>query len=404
VSPPTPDRAQQILLASGVAGGVEPARFEAWCEGHRGAQCTAWLDAELTLPLLAEAGATFADESVLADYARRVLSHYEHETHGAVATWRSGPRAGACLALVPVDVQALRAAATRHAVRLESLRPLWTGALALARRAHPVLQDSGGLLVVERCIVTVIEIAGGRISALQRHWLAQCDAAELDPLVRELGGAAGPLVALGHGLRGEPPARLQVIGSLAQEPATLLGQLASIRGALAPDFAAAPSPRLRPLGWALAGTGACMLALSATTAYDAYQTLDVEPAPAAVSAASGSPTMAATPARGTGEQEPEAATRAALAKLDYPWAQLFAASESAAPRGGAWLALEHRAAQPELRVSGLAPSVEEALAVAQRLGRAPGVADAFVARSEPRENGLVEFDVSVRPAIAGGRP
>jgi hypothetical protein len=60
--------------------------------------------------------------------------------------------------------------------------------------------------------------------------------------------------------------------------------------------------------------------------------------------------------------------------------------------------------QPELRLSGLAPSTAEALEVAQRLARAPGITDAFVSRSEPRENGPVEFDISVRPDLAGGRP
>jgi len=405
VSRPTPEGVQHILLEPAGTGGIEPGRFEAWCEAHRGARCAVWLAAELTLPLLAEPGATFADEVALATYARRVLSHYEHETEGAAAAWRSARRTGVCLLLAPADAQALREAAVRHRVRLEGLRPLWTGALALALREHPALQDQGCLLVVERCIVTAIELSRGGVTGLQRHWLARDDAGELTRLAHELGSAGAPVLALGHGLPGEPPPALRVIGSLAQEPAALLARFdeAALRS-LAPDFAPAPSARMRSLGWALAGTAACVLTLAVGSAYDALGALSAGADPAAELSVVDAASRVPAGVRADGEQGALPAARVAQARLAYPWPALFMASEAATPRGGIWLTLEHRASQPELRLSGLAPSTEEALVVAQRLARAPGIADAFVSRSEPRENGPVEFEISVRPGVAGVAP
>jgi hypothetical protein len=405
VSRPTPERAHHVLLAPGGSGGIEPSQFEAWCQAHRGARCVVWLAAELTLPLLTEPGAVFADEAAVAAYARRVLSHYDHETQGAAAAWRSRRRTGICLMLAPADAQALREAANRHAVRLEGLRPLWTGALALALLEHPALQDQGCLLVAERCIVTAIEFAGGSMARLQRHWLARDDAGDLLRLAQELGSTGSVVLALGHGLPGEPPSALRAIGSLAQEPAALLAQLdkAAFRG-MAPDFAPAPMPRLRSLGWVLAGTAVSVLALAVGSAYDAYEALNAQADPAAEISNIESPSPGAALARADGEHKALPAARVALARLDYPWQALFMASEAATPRGGTWLRFEHQASQSEMRLSGLASSTEEALAVAQRLARAPGITDAFVSRSEPRESGAVEFDVSVRPAVAGGRP
>lgn len=407
MSRPTPERAHHVLLepAGAGAGGIEPSQFEAWCEARSGARGVVWLAAELTLPLLTEPGAVFTDEAALASYARRVLSHYDHETEGAAATWRSGRRAGVCLLLAPADALALQEAAGRHAMRLEGLYPLWTGALALALREHPDLQVRGALLVVERRVVTAIELSAGGIVGLQRHWLESDDAGELARLAHDPALAGGPVLALGHGLPGQPPAALRVIGSLAQEPAALLAQLAegTLRG-LKPDFAASSSPRLRSLGWALAGTAACVLALAVGSAFDALQDLRAAADPAADLSPVDSSSSAGALARGNREQAPVPTARVALARLAYPWPDLFVAAETAAPRGGMWLTLEHRALQPELRLSGLAPSTAEALAVAQRLAQAPGITDAFVSRSEPRENGPVEFDVSVRPDLAGGRP
>jgi hypothetical protein len=402
VSRPTPERAQHVLLEPAGSGGIEPGQFDAWCEAHRGARCVAWLSAELTLPLLAEPGAVFADEAALAAYARRVLSHYEHQTEGAAAAWRSGRRAGVCLLLGPADAQVLREATVRHAVRLEGLRPLWTGALALALREHPTLRDRGWLLVVERCIVTAIKFSGAGIVSLQRHWLARDDAGELARLARELGG---PVFAVGHSLAGEPPPALRVIGSLGQQPAALLARFddAALHG-LPPNFAPAPAPRLRLMGWALAGTAACVLALAVGSAHDAYGSLSAAANTTAEIGVVDPTPPGKVPARADREQGPVPAARVAQARLAYPWPALFMASEAATPSGGVWLTLEHRASQPEMRLSGLAPSTEEALAVAQRLAQAPGIKDAFVSRSEPRENGPVEFDVSVRPGVAGAAP
>jgi hypothetical protein len=334
-----------------------------------------------------------------------VLSHYEHDTQGATAAWRSGQRAGICLLLAPADLQALREAAAGAAVRLDGVHPLWAGAVALALQEQPDLQDQGCVCVVEGCIVTVIELSGGGMVRLQRHWLAHADAGELARLVVEHAPSDGPLIAIGHGVSGEPPASLRVVGSLAQAPGALLARFAEAPlGEVAPDFVRVLPPRLRSLGWAMAGTAACVLALALGSAWDAYGALSAEASPEAdASTFDATPTDAVSP-KAEAEQKALVAERAAQARLAYPWPQLFVAAEAAAPRGGSWLSLEHRATQSELRLSGLAPNTGEALAVAQRLAGTPGIADAFVSRSEPRDSGLIEFVVSVRPEAARGTP
>lgn len=404
MSPPMPE-VQSLLLGEGGLGPEGPA-FEAWCAAHSATRCRLWLGAEVECPLLAEPGARFARPDGLADYARRVLGHYEVAVEGApVAGWRSRSRVGASLLVPPADLAAIEAVAARHALQVVGVHPLWAGALALALRERPALLEHAWLLVVQRRVVTALELRDGGIVQLRRHWLEGDEAAQLGWLVEELSAAGRTVVAAGFGLQGPPPQALRVLGRLdgdGPECVRRLGQALPAAGArwsapFSPDFAARPQAR-RPLaGWALALTGALVLALAAGDAASAWAQRRE-----ALAGASG-PVVAADRPPATqraAAAAPDADARA-LERLAYPWERLFGVGESARPDPGGWLAFEHRAAQPTLSLRGVTSGPDEALAVTAAMARAAALADATLTRSEPREGGGVRFEIVARVAPRG---
>jgi hypothetical protein len=422
-------------------GALDPAQFETWCRSHAGSRATLWLAASLTLPLLADAGARFADEAALHAYARRVLGAYEHDVQGAITSWRSGAgwlglrrataAAGACLLHAEIDPAALHATAARHGVQLLGMHPLWAGALAQARQQHALLQRDAVLLVAEGRQVTALRLQGGALVALRSHWLASATAAELEPLRAEWAALGLPVFASGHGLSGAAPALLRTTGPLDQDAQALatrlLGALQLRHGLragaarpLAPDFlpAAARGPRSAmgsAPGWALASTGALVLALAALDAGQAWQSWQAARQAAAQASL---PVHAANERRATaravapsGAAANPSAQQQALARLAHPWPQLFESVEAATPSGGQWLRLEHRSSDALLRVAGTAPSMAEALRVASRIDAAPALAEAVLWRSDVAAGGAISFELSARvaglgagAAMAGGVP
>jgi hypothetical protein len=353
VSRRTPERGTLALLlsAEGGHGRVALADFEAWCQAHVGRRVRVWLAGELMVPVLAEPGLAFADEAAFEAWARRVLQHYGHEADGALATWRSASTAGACL-LQGVALDTLRAQAARHGVQLLSVQPWWCTALQ-GLPAH----GEHTLLVAECRTVTVVSLARGGVTAVQQHWLAHAQAAELAQLAAELSGRC-----IGYGVEG-------------------LDEQARLPGAAAdpgpPDFITAAPPRARALGWALAATGACVLALAGADAHDAWQ------------AAHAAPDEPAAPFT---QAEAQPGDAAAHARLAHPWPTVIAAAEATVPGGGHWLGLEHQAGQRELRLTGIAASLPDALAAAEAVSRSAGMAQALVARSAAAgAGGGVEF-------------
>jgi hypothetical protein len=486
-----PQTATHSLLLSAAGAGLHPTAFEAWCASHPRAAVMLWLAADLTQPLLAEPQAQFADEAALAAYARRVAGAFEDEALGSaapVAAWRSGPRVGACLLLPPADAAALAAAAARHNVQVLGLSPVWAGALALARARHAGLQRGGCLLVAEGTQITALRLDRVGLVDVQRHWLAGEQAASLHALVQELGAADA--MVWGYGLQGEVPDALRLrslapllrsaaegvatlsaalwpaprmdkpsarpLGSpsvnpsfnrLAQGPhpaprSVLNGGLLSAawlgRGRaldLAPNFwanTASKGPAAgRRVGWALAATGAVVLALAAQEAVQAVQALQalqalhtheregLSPSQAALAqpmqARAGNRDPTSTRPGGPAERAPAgpSANERALARLAHPWPQVFEAVEAASSQGVQWQAFEHRAAQPTGSLSGTAPRVEVALEAARRLARAPVVSEAVLTRSEARAqervgatgpnaaDAGVAFDIMLRLAAQG---
>ncbi len=382
-----------LLLSDEAVGATAPAAFEAWCAQHPGQAVDLWLGADLTLSLLAEPGARFADEAALVAYTRRVLGHYSHEGahegQGAVAAWRSGSQHGACL-LQGVALADLQASAARHGVHIAGAWPCWAVALAAACAQTTPLRHRGRLLVAEGRVVTSITLEQGRVKTLTRHWLPRADAAELAALPALEPGAAVLTWGIGHSLPGSAPGLLRVIGALDGAWSDM-----PHRAPAAPDFVR-PEPRPSRLGWAFAASALLVLGVAG---WDAQQARNggVDGTVAQVPAASAS--VANTAADDSSRAAQQAAQQAALARLSHPWPDIFAATETALPRGGQWRSLEHRVGQNDIRLTGTAASTADALQVAQRIGAAPGLADALLTRVEPTAgSGAVEFELTLRLA------
>lgn len=203
--------------------------FDAWCAANEGCNARLFVSGHLIHSLLIDPALKLADEAAVRTYARQQFTHY----HGAparrwpLAAWADGPQAGAC-ALHALDLDALRASAARHDVRLRSVAPLWSAGLGSLTACVPAFADAGprAFALVEGTLVTWLVADGGRVLALQQRFLdaPQVDAlaALLARLTAEGGLIAGLPVVVGWGLLDADPGtelmsrlRAHVIGSLA---------------------------------------------------------------------------------------------------------------------------------------------------------------------------------------------
>ena len=202
--------------------------FDAWCAANEGCDARVFVSGHLLHSLWVDPTLKLADEAAVRAYARQQFAHY----HGAparqwpLAVWADGPQAGAC-ALHALDLDALRASAARHGVRLRSVAPLWSAGLGSLAACVPAFADAGprALALVEGTLVTWLVADAGRVLALQQRFLdaPQVDslAALLARLVAEGGLMAGLPVVIGWGLHDAEPGtgltsnlRAHLIGSL----------------------------------------------------------------------------------------------------------------------------------------------------------------------------------------------
>jgi hypothetical protein len=158
-----------------------------------------------------------------------------------------------------------------------------------------------------------------------------------------------------------------------------------------PDF-------LRPvrgphrLAWAGCAVALLVLGLAATDAWQAHDALTRAQALAALRAR-----PPARPWAPPADTPTRKATRAALAALQRPWAQVVAAVERVQLPGVSWLALEV-GEQGTLRLEGVAPDVNSALAAAQALRDDPLWREVLLARMDVAPNGGQRFALQATPA------
>lgn len=213
---------QRVLLQEEGVLGLAPestqtkryASLAAWCEdGHADSDVRLLLGGELVHSLLCDPKLPLQDIEDVRGYARHQFSHY----HGAaarawpIALWSQetdGPRAagsrqghtqwGAC-ALHGVDLDALKAVAAQHRVRLRNVVPLWSLALRHAAARVPGVQSApqAAVALVEGSLVTWLRFQRGSLIQLQQRYLNSPCVADLNELLLSLMQEGGPMGAAG---------------------------------------------------------------------------------------------------------------------------------------------------------------------------------------------------------------
>lgn len=341
---------------AGEAGAaVDPlADFDAWCAARAGRRVVVWVGSAWQMPLLVGPDVPLQDEAALRAWARRVLLHYGVGVDAPLATWRSGPRWGA-VALVDLDLTALQAVAARHRVRLAGVRPGWALALQqLCRREPGLRRGRRRVWLHEPGLRTALSIEDGRLAAIESHWMHDGDTFVPAP--------AEPAFDVGTAPLGGGPLRI-------------------------PDFLAAPVRRESTAGWVLAATGAVVLAVAVAD----HVAMPVTPAPSADVEGQ----AVAAPV------DPGAVRWSAQAA--HPWERVFTAAESASLPGVQWVQLEHDAQRRQLQLTGRAADIPQALAAAQQLSAAQGVAAALLSDARADAGGAgVRFVLQAQLADAPG--
>ena len=381
MSRPTPEHGV-VLVGHGV--GATPPQALAG-DGLR----HAWLDATMSITLLAPPGAAFEDELAVRAWARRAWQDLADPGDAALApepvAWRAGRHGSAAVGVTwpGDDLAALPA-------NLRSLAPLWAGVLERALETLPG-DAPWRLVVAEGRALTLIDVDDGVPFRWATLALARDEAAGL---VQALEHAPGPVWVAGHSLAGGLPAAVRAVPGLglpSQAASALLLLLLEVEAA-EPSLRRAP-PLSRRLGAALLATAGLVLALAAHAAWvthDAWR--------GAQARAEARDRL--VEARSRQLQRAAALHAAARQRLQQPWGLRWAVAEAAQPTGGAWLRLEQRRDSATLLLVGEADSPSEALAVSRRIAAVPGVGEAAMLRSDaaasPAGGGRARFEIGVR--------
>ena len=177
--------------------------FDAWCAANPGAPARLCVSAHLLHGLVVDPtlalGLALADDTALRGYARQQFSHYHGDAAQGwpLATWalgsgstrstRSNLSLGAC-ALHSLDLDALRASAARHGVRLRSVAPVALAGLASLTRQQPSFAHAGrrALALVEGRLLTWLLVDSGRIVGWQQRFLEAPNGDALAQLLAQL--------------------------------------------------------------------------------------------------------------------------------------------------------------------------------------------------------------------------
>lgn len=384
MSRPTSERAA-VLVGHGV--GATPPHALAGATAHH-----AWLDATMSLTLLAPPGAAFDDEGAVRAWAGRAWQDLSTPGDEAVApepvAWRAGRRGAAVVGVTWPAAEMLALPAV-----LRTVAPLWAGVLARAQ-ASLRAEKAWRLVVAEGRSLTLIDVEQAVPVRWTRLALRRDDAALLE---QALPNASGPVWVAGHSLQGELPGGVQVVrglGSPTQQPSALLEALS---GAERAEPALRRPPLLsRRMGAVLLATALLVLALASHTAWVAHEAWRNAQARAEAR-------DRLADQQGRERQRQQAQWAAVQQRLDQPWALRWAAAEAAQPADGGWLRLEQRRDSTTLLLVGEAGAPSEALAVARRIAAVPGVQDAQLLRSEVAgRDGRARFELAV--VLSESRP
>lgn len=169
--------------------------FEQWCAAHPGQQLRIWVGGAWVHNVSVPADMPLADAQAVRAYARLQFVHYFGAAAQAwpLALWTQGGQRNA-VALqeqAGLSLNALTGAARQHGVRILSVRPAWSHALALAAADSAWARaDSAGLGLLEGHCLSWLSLARGQLVDVQQRYLDPGDATELQALLQRLQPAA----------------------------------------------------------------------------------------------------------------------------------------------------------------------------------------------------------------------
>ncbi len=166
----------------------EAASAAAWFGSHRGAAVRVVLSSTLTRQIVADPALPLDDPALLSAWARQQFATY----HGAaaqgwpVAPWLLAGQRGVC-ALPQFDLSALRREAAEGGVRLRSVEPWWSVALAAASAQVALLEQASAfsLGLVEGSLLTVLTCDGGRVASVVQRRLGSASSDALVGVLAE---------------------------------------------------------------------------------------------------------------------------------------------------------------------------------------------------------------------------
>lgn len=331
-----------LLTAEGVlnAQGQTWPEFAAWCAAHAGARVELLAGPDRIHSLLVPDDLPLPDDAALTRYARLQFSHY----FGPLAQqWPLAVAGRMACAWAEGDIEALKADAQAHHVRLMSLRPSWT--LVPASEAQAAVVDGDHL--------TWLRQQGGRITDLQQR---PADA----ELMQDLGGGVRPL-----------PSR------------ELLARSLPHRG---PDFIPQP-PAGRALIWAWGAAAAAACALIGIQAQGQHEEAQRLAEQAAVVDRLARPAAISTVKAKAANPASRLRALTVARQLDNDWATLWTDVERALPPGVQMLAIDLD--RQTLRLEGLATDADAVTRLVDRLAMQAGPEEEVVlTRLQKPETGV----------------
>lgn len=208
--------------------------FESWCAAHPGQQLRIWVGGAWVHNVSVPADMPLADAQAVKAYARLQFVHYfgAAAQDWPLALWQpgSGPAAGQRHAVAlqeqgGLSLAALSQTAQRYRVRILSLRPAWSHALAIAATLDQAWAraESSGLALLEGRMLSWLSLSKGQLVEVQQRYLDQADSQELQALMQGLQPATGSSHApklMGWGPQGTRWDVSDELGALHDSPQT----------------------------------------------------------------------------------------------------------------------------------------------------------------------------------------
>ncbi|WP_310389763.1 hypothetical protein [Roseateles sp.] len=170
--------------------------FEQWCAAHPRQQVRIWVGGAWVHNVSVPADMPLADAQAVRAYARLQFVHYFGAAAQAwpLAVWSQGQQRNA-VALqeqAGLSLNALTSAAQTQGVRILSVRPAWSHALAQAAATDSAWAQAecSGLGLLEGLCFSWLSLAHGKVVDVQQRYLDQGDAPEVKALLQRLQPAA----------------------------------------------------------------------------------------------------------------------------------------------------------------------------------------------------------------------